>query len=141
DRRRNRVEVFGESRDEDRFELVTDEGRAGPFEEMAERVRGLRSIGRDDAAIRSGDRERKRGAAPRPWVVSHERCADRGLGGEPLAELIDLVRPADLDPAGVDDRGRESGREVVGTFDLAGPGRRRPVRARLSAIGRVAPEW
>jgi len=47
---------------------VTDERDPGALDEPSQGIGRVGSLGRDDAAVGSGDREGQRGAAPRPMI-------------------------------------------------------------------------
>ena len=56
-------------------------------------------------------------SAPGSRVVRDERDADGRLPREPFPELLDPVGTANLDPARVDDRRGEGGREILDRLD------------------------
>ncbi len=110
------AEVVGEPRDEERLHLVADERDAGPLDQVAKGVRRLRTLRRDDATVRADHRQRERRATTGSRIVGDQRRAEDGLRGDPVGELRDPVGPADLDAAGIHDRGGEGRREIAVGF-------------------------
>ena len=109
--------VFCEGRDEDRLDLVTDEGRVQTFEQVAQCFGGGGAVGSDDSAVAPGDGEGDRVAPARPGVVEQQADADCRLGRQPPFDVGDPVGAADLDPAGIEDRRGQRGRQVRGRFE------------------------
>ena len=114
DRLRADRRVLREAGDEDRLDLVPHDRRGEPGQQVAQRIRGFSALRGDHATVGTGDGECQRRPSARPWVVEQQRDADGGLGRQPRFEVGDPIGAADLDPAGIDDRGGQRGRQVRG---------------------------
>ena len=96
-------------------------GTREPLEQAPQGVRRLRTLRRHDPAVRR--RRRPGPAACRGAAAGRRRRATTPTAGWATSHgsrPADPVGAADLDPAGIDDRGRERGRQVLR--------RERPVR-------------
>ena len=106
------VRVVGDAADEQRLDLVPDDGDAQPIEEASERRRILGSPGGDRPSVGARECECQRRSPARSWVVEQQPDADRRLDREPRLERNDPIARVDLDPRRVVDRGGERGRQV-----------------------------
>ena len=153
DRQRLGGLVLGEGRDEERLDLVADERRAQPLEEVAAGRRRVGAVGGDDPAVRARPRRaravvrgRGRGSSARSETPTAGCAASHG------SRSSISVRADDLDPPRVEDRLGEGGRQVLGGLERPSPPavtaagavrRRRPAprprRSRGEAAARRSP--
>jgi len=134
DRRRGGVRVVGDTRHEQRLDLVPDDRDLEPIEHPAQGRGIVRALDRDRATVAPRDRERERRTLAGARVVEQEPDTDRRLGRQPGFERLDPVAGVDLDPRRVGDRRGEGGREVARDVEGRRGDRRR--RRRRRAVGR-----
>ena len=139
DRRRVRVRVVADAGDQQRLDLVADDGDRQPVQEPTECRSVVGPLDGHRAAVGAGDRERQRRAAARTRVVEQEPDPDRGLGGEPRFQGGDPIACVDLDARRVGDRGGECRGQVVRGWEGRGSVRvRRGAAARDVGLGVIA---
>ena len=104
--------ILGERRDQDRLDLVTDQGDAQPLKETPQRVGCRLALGRDGASVGPDNGQRKGHSPPRTRIVEQDRDPGGRLRGQPRLEAGNRVLADHLDPAGIDDRGGQRGRQI-----------------------------
>ena len=122
--------------DQERLDLMADDGRADIVEERPQAQPRRRPFDRDRAPVDARQCQGDRRAPSRPRVVEHEPGARPPTGRPATVEGGDPFAGVDLDARWVGDRGCERRRQVLGRVDgsPAPSPVRRPFRSRRRGL-------